>query len=355
LSLTPSPEPFDYAPATATLTTMAVRKLLVGVAVTTAVVVGGAIAVGDYVYREGTSLSCAINDDQLRNQPAEFYPSGVDNGPFPGDGWNRWVEHDLSDYWLTTTPVVDVTIPVEDGVELRGWWLEANDAKATVIVTHGYGASRRDFNTLLPTSMLIREEFNVLLVDQRNSGESTCTTGRHTAGQVESDDFARVAAWAIDNGYATPGRLGMFGVSGGGIATSILPAKTTDVSAFAIESAIFDFADTAIREVEYQGFPGFLWRLADVASRLRGDNLQEVPIARAVEALNGRPMMILHGTIDQRLAFDEAVKLSRYGASVGQPVVLEPFVGSDHTEGMLTEPERYQRLLGDFFRDALTG
>lgn len=340
-------------PATATLTTMARRGLVIGLTITTVVVVGGALGVGDYVYREGTSLSCSINDDQLGNSPAEFYPSGTDNGPFPGPGWNRWVEHDLSDYWLTDIAVVDVTIPTRDGAELRGWWLEADGADATVIVTHGYGASRRDFNTLLPTSMLIREGFNVLLVDQRNSGESSCTTGRHSAGQVESDDFADVAAWALSSGYAEPGRLGMFGVSGGGIATSILPAKTADVSAFAIESAIFDFADTATREVEYQGFPGFLWRLADIASRLRGDNLQEVPIAQAVEALDGRPMMILHGTIDQRLAFEEAVKLASYGASVGQSVTLEPFVGSDHTEGMLTETERYQQLLGEFFRASI--
>jgi dipeptidyl aminopeptidase/acylaminoacyl peptidase len=332
---------------------MARRALFIGLTVTTVVMVGGAVAVGDYVYREGTSLSCSINDDQLANSPAEFYTSGVDNGPFPGEGWNKWVGYDLSDYWLTDIPVVDVSIPVRDGVELRGWWVAADNSDATVIVTHGYGASRRDFNTLLPTSMLIREGFNVLLVDQRNSGESSCTTGRHTAGQVESDDFADVASWALDNGYAKPGRLGMFGVSGGGIATSILPAKTTDVSAFAIESAIFDFADTATREVEYQGFPGFLWRLADIASRLRGENLQEVPIAMAVEALDGRPMMILHGTIDQRLAFEEAVKLAGFGAQAGQSVTLEPFVGSDHTEGMLTEPERYQQLLGEFFRENL--
>lgn len=332
---------------------MPARRLLIGLTVAAVVVAGGAIAVGDYVYREGTSLSCDINDDQLANSPAEFYTSGLDNGPFPGDGWNRWVGFDLSDYWLVDTPVTDVTIPVADGVELRGWWLEADGAEATVIVTHGYGASRRDFNTLLPTSMLIREGFNVLLVDQRNSGESSCTTGRHTAGQVESDDFAQVAGWALANGYAQAGRLGMFGVSGGGIATSVLPAKTSDVSAFAIESAIFDFADTATREVEYQGFPGFLWRLADVASRLRGDNLQEVPIAQAVEALDGRPMMIFHGTIDQRLAFDEAVKLASYGAMVGQSVALEPFVGADHTEGMLTETQRYQELLGQFFRESL--
>ena len=335
-----------YSPA------MTSRALAIGLTITAVVAGGGAIAVGDYVYRTGTSVPCSINDDDVDNTPTEFYTPAADNGPFPGEGWNRWVGSDLSEFWLTDASVTEVTIPVEDGVTLEAWWITDQPTDDTVIVTHGYGTSRRDFNALLPTSMLVREGFNVLLVDQRNTGGSTCTTGRHTAGQVESDDFAAVASWAIDNGYATAGSLGMFGVSGGGIATTILPAKTDDVTAFAVEAAIFDFAETATREVEFQGFPGFLWRLADVAARLRGENLQETPIADAVSALDGRPMIVLHGNIDQRLAYEGAVKLVTHAQADGENVTLETFDGADHTEGMLTEPERYQALLGDFFRSA---
>lgn len=334
---------------------MPAGKVFSALALTGVVIAGGGVAVGDYVYREGTSLSCEISDDQAGNSPQQFVTSGIDNGPFPGEGWNRWVGEDLSDYWLTDADITDVTIPVADEVSLEGWWLSQPNATGTVIVTHGYGASRRDFNALLPASMLFQEGFNVLLVDQRNAGGSTCTTGRHTAGQVESDDFAQVAAWTVSEGLATPEKLGMFGVSGGGIAASILPAKTDQVAAFALEAAIFDFAETATREVEYQGYPGFLWRLANVAARLRGDNLQEVPISTAVEALEGRPMLILHGDADQRLAYAGAVKLAQYGAQVGQPVTLETFLGADHTEGMLLETDRYRSALAEFFRGAFTG
>lgn len=333
---------------------MALGKWLAGIGVSAVVVAGGAVALGDYVYRTGTSVPCEINDDDLDNTPAEFATPGPDNGPFPGEGWNKWVGFDLSPWWLTDATVTEVTIPVDDGVELSAWWITTpSTSDATVIVTHGYGTSRRDFNALLPTSMLVNEGFQVLLVDQRNTGESTCTTGRHTAGQVESDDFARVAGWLVESGYATEGKLGMFGVSGGGIATSILPAKTELVAAFALEAAIFDFAQTATREVEFQGFPGFLWRLADVAARLRGENLQEVPISDAIEALDGRPLLVLHGDRDQRLAFDGALQVIAHGEAVGERVRLETFVGSDHTEGMLKEPDRYQAVLGEFFRAAL--
>jgi dipeptidyl aminopeptidase/acylaminoacyl peptidase len=332
---------------------MRARSLVIGLTVTAVVVAGGAVALGDYVYRTGTSVPCAINDDDLDNSPRQFFTPDVDNGPFPGDGWNKWVGTDLSEYWLEDADITEVTIPVSDNVTLEGWWITDQASDDTVIVTHGYGTSRRDFNALLPASMLVNEGFNVLLVDQRNTGGSTCTTGRHTAGQVESDDFAAVASWAIDNGYVELGSLGMFGVSGGGIATTILPAKTGLVDAFAIESAIFDFSQTATREVEFQGFPGFLWRLADVAARLRGENLQETPIADAVAALDGRPMLILHGNNDQRLSYDGALQLLAHGQDVGENVTLETFFDADHTEGMLTEPDRYQALLGNFFRSAL--
>ncbi len=40
------------------------------------VVVGsvGAVAAGDYVYREGTTVPCAINDDDLLNTPEFLKP-----------------------------------------------------------------------------------------------------------------------------------------------------------------------------------------------------------------------------------------------------------------------------------------
>jgi fermentation-respiration switch protein FrsA (DUF1100 family) len=145
----------------------------------------------------------------------------------------------------------------------------------------------------------------------------------------------------------------MFGVSGGGIATTILPAKTDIISAFAVETAIFNFSETATREVQYQGFPGFLWQLADAASKLRGVDLQKVPITSAVEALDGRPFLVLHGDADKRLAYSGALELQAYANQVGEEIRVERFVGADHTEGMLLETERYRELLTEFFQDAL--
>jgi len=313
------------------------------------------LAVGNYVYTSGTTVPCAINDDDLENKPEAFYAPGSGNGPFPGPGWEKWVGTDLSEWWMVGVPYEAVTIPVADGVELSAWWITPiEDNGKTVIVTHGIGTSRRDYNTLLPAGMLVKDGFNVLLVDSRDTGESTCTDGRHSAGQEESSDFSAVAEWLVSKQDIVPSSLGMFGVSGGAIATSMLPAKTDLVSAFAMEGTIFDFNAAATREVEYQGFPGFLWQLALVSAQLfHGVNLTETSAMDGIEAAGYRPMLILHGDSDQRLDYQSSVDFYEYGQSVGANISLETFVGADHTEGMLTDPERYAALLSDFFESAL--
>ena len=314
---------------------------------------GGALALGDYVYREATSVPCGINADDANNSPERF--TTPVEGPFPGEGWNQWIGHDLSEWWLSDIPIETVTIPVSDEVTLEAWWIKASypTAQETVIVTHGYGTSRRDYNVLLPSAMLAKEGFNVLLVDQRDTGNSTCVDGRHSVGQDESDDFAKVAEWLVAEKGITPDKIGMFGVSGGAIATAILPAKTDNVTAFAMEAPIFDFAETVRRELEFQGFPSFVWTLADTAAMIRGVDLNETPITSGIDSAGNRPMLLLHGTDDRRLAYEGAVKFRDYAENAGVEITLETFEGAEHTEGMLSETQRYQRALTTFFRNAL--
>jgi dipeptidyl aminopeptidase/acylaminoacyl peptidase len=65
-------------------------------------------------------------------------------------------------------------------------------------------------------------------------------------------------------------------------------------------------------------------------------------------------MLILHGDIDQRLDYQSSVDFYNYAKSVGAKVTLETFKGADHTEGMLTETNRYASVLADFFDKSLT-
>jgi hypothetical protein len=63
--------------------------------------------------------------------------------------------------------------------------------------------------------------------------------------------------------------------------------------------------------------------------------------------------LVLHGDIDQRLDYQSSVDYVAYAESVGAKVSFETFVGADHTEGMLSETERYANALVEFFRSSL--
>jgi dipeptidyl aminopeptidase/acylaminoacyl peptidase len=323
---------------------------------TVLVLVGGGLAAGDYVYTSGTAVSCSVNLDDVKNNPEHFWTQSSGNGPFEGPGWDKWVDYDLSQYWMKNVPFEEDIIPVADDINLSAWWITpAFPNGKTVIVTHGINTSRRDYTVLLPTSMLVKEGFNVLLVDRRDEGESTCTDGRHSAGQEESDDFAVVADWLIAEKGITAESLGMFGVSGGAVTTSLVPAKTDKISAFAMEGTVFDFSAAAQHEVEFKGFPGFLWQLALFSAQwFHGVNLTETTVASAIDATGDRPMLVLHGDADQRLAYQSSVDFVDYANSVGVDATLETFKGADHTEGMLTETERYAEALVTFFNENLT-
>jgi predicted esterase len=75
---------------------------------------------------------------------------------------------------------------------------------------------------------------------------------------------------------------------------------------------------------------------------------------QGIEAAGDRPMLILHGDIDQRLDYQSSVDFYNYAKSVGATITLETFEGADHTEGMLTETNRYASVLADFFDQSLT-
>ncbi len=332
-------------------------RLIAGIVSGVLVLVAGAgLAVGNYVYETGTAVPCRINGDDLDNTPQHFYTSYYNSGPFPGDGWNKWVGYDLSKWWLPTIKVDDVRIDVAPDVTLAAWWIPTTRkvTNRTVIVTHGIGTSKRDFTALLPAAMLIKSGFNVLLVDQRNAGESTCTDGRHSAGQNESSDFAEVAKW-LNEEKGIPGEsIGMFGVSGGAIATSLTPIKSDLISAFAMEGTIFDFQAAATQEVEFQGFPGFLWQLAEFSAKnFHGVDLTAVSVKDSIVAAGSRPMLILHGDADQRLKYQSSVDFYEFARSAGVNIALETFEDADHTEGMLTETNRYAEVLTTFFDQAL--
>lgn len=319
-------------------------------------IVVAVIATGDYVYREGTKLSCSENITAKNNTPKEFYPNEKDRGPFRGDGWDKWVTTDLSDWWITETNYEKVKFKNADGsIEYSAWWIAPTikENKDAIIIVHGYGASKHEYTVLMPAGMLVKKGHNVLVIDARDSGETTCEDGRHSAGQEEVFDILAAAEWLEKTHAVEINKVGVHGVSGGAIAALYALAKSPDIAAVSLHGVIFDFNKIARHEVMFQGFPGFLWSSALIAARLRGINLRDLEPYEGIDNLNGRPLQIFHEERDTRLPLWNMTDLQNYTLKIGEKADFYLLKGADHMEGLLLEPKFFEEKLYEFFENAL--
>ena len=314
------------------------------------------LAVGDYVYREGTKLTCSEDITAKNNTPQKFYANERGKGPFRGDGWNKWVDEDLSSWWITYTDYEKVKFEgINRNIEYSAWWIAPTikTNKDAIIIVHGYGASKHEYTVLMPAAMLVKNGHNVLVIDSRDSGESTCEDGRHSAGQQEVLDILSAKKWLEEAHDINPKKIGVHGVSGGAIAALYSLIKNQDIAAVSLHGVIFDFNRIARHEVIFHGFPGFLWSSALMAARLRGINLKELEPYQGVDNLNGRPMQVFHEEQDTRLPLWNMTDLETYVKEIGAEADFYLIKGADHMEGLLLQPTLFEEKLKNFFEKAL--
>lgn len=108
--------------------------------------------------------------------------------------------------WAVTMParrwffrrkgVSDIELASEDGVLLRGWLADAEDARGTVVIGHGYRDDRRQMLALAPALAAIG--LRAVLIDFRAHGRSGGS--RITIGHEEARDVRATLEWAAQLG-----------------------------------------------------------------------------------------------------------------------------------------------------------
>lgn len=86
----------------------------------------------------------------------------------------------------------DVEFPSEDGVLLRGWLADVENARGTVVIGHGYRDDRRQMLALAPALSVLG--LRALLIDFRAHGRSGGS--RITIGAEEARDVRASLEWA---------------------------------------------------------------------------------------------------------------------------------------------------------------
>jgi fermentation-respiration switch protein FrsA (DUF1100 family) len=239
-------------------------------------------------------------------------------------------------------PWEDVRIPTQGTDSLAGWWLPRPASQQVIVVCYGYRNRRADM--LGVGAALWRHGYNVLLFDYHGHGEHAGS--RITLGYRELADALAAMRYACNR---LPGaRLGLIGYSMGA-AIAIMAAARDPRAEVVVADSPFAAQRNPINrrlhqrlKLKWSGQPVLF--IADYVQRwLLGYRFRDVEPLREIGDLGDRPILLIHGTADSIIDYQDSVML--YEAAPG-PRELWLVQGVEHCGAyFLDRPAYIERVL----------
>ena len=158
--------------------------------------------------------------------------------------------------------------------------------------------------------------------------------------------------WLRTRGYPAAS-IGLLGLSMGAAAVSLAVEHEPTVAAAWLDSPLADLLSTAVAVTPPPDrllVPGVLL----MSGPLGGGDLLGATAERALEqGLHGRPLMIVHGDIDETVPVDQAHRMAAAAARGGTTVEPWIVVGAKHIESTFHQTSQYAARVGAFFRASL--
>jgi dipeptidyl aminopeptidase/acylaminoacyl peptidase len=274
-----------------------------------------------------------------RSDPTAFEVEGVDTTPY-----------------LLPAPT-DVQFPARDDADVTiaaSWYPAPGGLDApTVIHVHGFGGCRLGPTDLLTAGMLYRNGIAVLSIDLRDHGDSTKEDMRFAGGTEEFRDVLGAWDWLRDQGVPQS-RIGIVGFSLGAATTMIAMGQEQRIAAIWADSSYGDIGTALRDELTRNGYPTILQPGGVLAGRLiSGDDLEAHSPMETTALLNGRPIFLTHGLLDQRISVKAIYELAESVALHGQVPEVWVVPDAHHTEALRIHAAEYEHRMAEFFLAAL--
>lgn len=250
----------------------------------------------------------------------------------------------------------DVTFPSLDGVQLKGWFLQAGTGqrgeqlrRPAIVICHGLGASKADFTELAADP--VRAGFHVLLFDFRAHGESKGF--RTSFGYLEQRDLEGALRFLKARPEVDPERIGAYGFSMGGAVVILTAAKDKAIKAVVSDSAFTSLEDQIDRVVtSFYHLPRIpFYSLAHwIYDLYFGGCLEKVSPVSIIAKLSPRPILLIAGQSDDRMTAMDAQRLFE---AASQPKELWVVPGAGHGATLAMAGQTYPERVVDFFKRAL--
>jgi dipeptidyl aminopeptidase/acylaminoacyl peptidase len=196
-----------------------------------------------------------------------------------------------------------------------------------VVLPHGGPSDRDEWGFDWLPQFLAARGYAVIQPEYRGSGgfgdkwlmDNGFKSWRTSIGDIDS-----AATYLASSGIADPKRIAILGWSYGGYAA--LQAAATDPSLYKGVVAIAPVTDLALLKQESQDYTD-----ADVVAKFVGSGPHVVegsPLHHAADIKV--PVLLVHGTLDSNVAYEESAKMESALEDAGAKSELETFKGLDH-------------------------
>ena len=233
--------------------------------------------------------------------------------------------------------------------EIAGWYLPGTNGR-TLIGLHGIGDNREQW--LAPAMDLQQRGYTCLLIDFRRHGESE---GRYaTMGDQEVHDVAAAFDYLQQRGDVDMARVGLMGLSLGGITAIIAAARLPQVRAVMAEAAFGDLlVDLSLAFTRFTGLPSFPAANLTVfwGQMLTGTKLSRLRPVELISQIAPRPVFIIGDLCDNLV--DEPRTSNELFARAGEPKQLWQLPTAGHVKAYATDPAEYIHRLDAFFQQSL--
>jgi pimeloyl-ACP methyl ester carboxylesterase len=220
-------------------------------------------------------------------------------------------------------------LTASDGVRIAGWYIPAgngNATAATVVLAHGNGKTKSE---MLSWAEPLHAEYNLVLFDFRNHGQSSGTLT--TVGVREVRDLQAIVDWLEQT--KSPPSIAVLGVSMGGVAAIDEAATDKRVSAVILDSTHATLVGALQRELESRGLPlalpGALSILMGGLLRT-GEDLSIADPVQAIAEIGERPVLIVEAGEDDAVGPNDGDDLKHAAPDDGARVELKDCPRAKH-------------------------
>lgn len=284
--------------------------------------------------------------DQTGHSPAQFNVT-----------WDEYEEMDTSPYFMDNFSAFTIQSRTE-GIELSGWWVPADEnitqPASTIIILHGVRSSKANYQVLMSAGMLHRNGFNTVMIDLRDHGMSTVEDNRVSIGTKEYIDVMSLVDWLIENKSIPEHKIGMLGNSMGAGTAAITFGQDTRIHAVALDSGYLNLDEIVEEELARENYPTWLFGGALFSAWMfGGETLLDPSPTSAFENAGQRPILIIHGTTDDRVDVHHSEDMLVLAEELDVNATAWIVEDAGHVESQLLHPEEYEQRIVSFFDSAL--